>query len=278
MGGNAAANLSIRLSTPMISKMSWPIISLFLALGCSEPTPVQTESLNQEQTLSYEDHARQSKRAMQMGQYADAVKHAQAVIDLRPESIEYYMIAGEASFMMGNMEKAIVYFDRLIDLTPRIKPQLWQRGLALYYAKKYEQGKEQFESHQNYNSEDVENAVWHLLCHSRLVDLEEARKSFIPITQDRRIPMKQIHKLFGGNGSVESVMDAVGVTPDDERRPYHEYYAQLYIGLYYDMIGESEKSMAAMRKAAKVNPIAKNQLMGRVADVHLLVRGKQANE
>jgi hypothetical protein len=38
------------------------------------------------------------------------------------------------------------------------------------------------------------------------------------------------------------------------------------------MVGDREKSIAEMRQAAKINPLAKDLLMGRVADVHLLIR------
>ena len=38
------------------------------------------------------------------------------------------------------------------------------------------------------------------------------------------------------------------------------------------MIGDQEKSINEMRQAAQINPLAKDLLMGRVADVHLLIR------
>ncbi|MDG2013248.1 MAG: hypothetical protein P8J33_07065 [Pirellulaceae bacterium] len=172
------------------------------------------------------------------------------------------------------MPEAIKAYDKAIELRPVLKPRCWQRGLAYYFNDQFKLGKEQFEVHQTVNSQDVENSVWHLLCYSRLVGIEEARKSMIPIRGDQRVPMPEVLEMFAGNGSIENVMQAA--TKDSSAngtiRDNHLYYAHLYIGLFHDMNGDTKKARESMTRAIAVNPISKSQLMGSVADVYLRLR------
>jgi lipoprotein NlpI len=225
------------------------------------------------ETTSRQDLEQTALADFQEGNYAKAIERAQKIIKQNPKSLPAVMLVGDASFMMGNIKQSIESYDRVIELKPQLEPQLWQRGLALYYAERFQDGKDQFETHQSYNTQDVENAVWHLLCNSKIVGLDKARENFIPITKDARVPMKQIHQLFGGTGDVEAVFTAARTTPAVGRtKAIQIYYAHLYTGLYYDMIGDQAKAIAEMREAAKVNPLRKDLLMGRVADVHLMIR------
>ena len=57
----------------------------------------------------------------------------------------------------------------------------WQRGIALYYAGRYQDCREQFESHRTVNPDDVENAAWHfLVCCARRVSGESGSGRFLP--------------------------------------------------------------------------------------------------
>ena len=76
------------------------------------------------------------------------------------------MQQGQQLFFEAKIAESIAAFDKLIELQPEVKPHLWQRGLALYYADKFKEGREQFETHQTVNTADVENAAWHFLCPS----------------------------------------------------------------------------------------------------------------
>ena len=248
--------------------------------GCAPPQAA-TEPLpiNAAETTSLQDLERLAFTESQKGNYPKAIEYARKIITQNPNSLEAILLVGDASFMMGDMKQSIESFDRAIEIQPQLEPQLWQRGLALYYAGRFRDGQAQFETHQSYNSQDVENAVWHILCTSKTVGLEKARETFIPITDDTRVPMKQIHKLFGGTGDVGSVFQAAQETPALARsKAFQLYYAHLYTGLYYDMIGDRENSILQMRKASKLNPISKSQLMGSVADVHLMMRAAPKKE
>ena len=188
----------------------------------------------------------------------------------KKESPDALFQQGVDLFFAAKPKESVAAFDRLIALVPESKPQLWQRGLSLYYAGDYKGGREQFEVHQTVNGNDVENAAWHFLCIAKGEGAEAARKVFIPIEGDSRIPMKEVHELFAGKGSEEAVLKAAE-EGDGERLRNHRCYAHLYLGLFFEATGDDVKAKAHMLKAAK--DYAMEHYMGRVAQVHVKLRG-----
>jgi lipoprotein NlpI len=162
-------------------------------------------------------------------------------------------------------------FNKMIELTPSVAPQLWQRGLSLYYAERFAEGHKQFELHQSVNPNDVENAVWHFLCVTRLEGVEAARKALIPIVGDTRVPMRQIYALFAGTGTVDAVLAAA-----DDARASAEVkrdqlcYAHLYLGLYYEALKQNDLAKKHLGLAA--NEYRMDHYMGKTAQVHLRLR------
>lgn len=219
------------------------------------------------------------------------------------------MAAGARAFMEGKIDEALRHWDRQIAEDPESGPHHWQRGLALYYAGRYKEGREQFEAHRKVNPEDVENAAWHFLCVARQESPAAARKVFIPIGRDGRVPMREIHALYAGTGSVEAVRAAAeagadepadtkaadaadaakpsagvkelpdstrGKTPPRRKISAGELrnqrcYAGLYIGLYHEVMGDPAKAEQAMVEAA--GKYRMDHYMGKVAQVHCKLRG-----
>lgn len=177
---------------------------------------------------------------------------------------------GVEFFFAAKPKESVAAFDQLIALVPDSKPQLWQRGISLYYVGDFKGGRDQFEIHQTVNGNDVENAAWHFLCIAKGGGVEAARKVFIPIEGDSRIPMKQVHELFAGKGSEEAVLKAAE-EGEGERLRNHRCYAHLYLGLYFEALGDDAKAKDHMLKAAK--DFSMDHYMGRVAQVHVKLRG-----
>lgn len=175
---------------------------------------------------------------------------------------------GEEHFREARIAESIADFDRQIQLQPDRAAAHWQRGIVYYYAGEYKKGAQQFELHQTVNPEDVENAVWHFLCVAGGPDgsVEKARRSLIPVTRDSRVPMAQIQRLFAGAVTPEEVLRA-GEGAGSEAT----FYADLYVGLYYEALGQGDESLRYLALAAN-NPAAKNNYMGDVARVHLKLR------
>src|SRR5690242_19143716 len=174
-----------------------------------------------------------------------------------------------ADFQGGRIAQSVVGFDQLAKLVPDYAPELWQRGIALYYAGRYKDCRAQFESHRTVNPNDVENAAWHFLCVARAESAEKARRALLPVGPDSRRPMREIYQMFRGNLSPEQVLEAAGSDPGAQ------FYAYLYTGLYYEARGEDQRAYRQIETAAadRFSPMG---YMYTVARVHCdLLRQKR---
>lgn len=193
------------------------------------------------------------------------------VLQAQDPSADSLFRDGVKAFFDVKPAESVAAFDKLIALAPNAAPQLWQRGLSLYYAEKYQEGREQFELHQTVNPNDVENAAWHFICVAKKDGVETARKVLIPIKGDTRVPMKEVHDLFAGTGTEDNVMNAAKAGADEDEKRNHLCYAHLYLGLYHEALGHVDQAKAHMLKAA-VN-YKMDHYMGRCAQVHVKLRG-----
>lgn len=183
-----------------------------------------------------------------------------------------YFREGVKAFYDAKPKESVAAFDEVIKLAPQAAPQLWQRGLSLYYAEDYKAGREQFELHQTVNPNDVENAAWHFICVARKDGVDAARKALIPIKGDSRVPMKEVHDLFAGKGAEEEVLKAADDKGRGEDRWHDQMcYAHLYLGLYEEALGHPDKAKEHMVKAAK--DFKEDHYMGVTAQVHVKLRG-----
>lgn len=209
------------------------------------------------------------------GQHEKAIADFGQVLKLNPKAALAFQYRGEERFKSGRIKESIDDFDRYLELSPADRPQHWQRGIALYYAGRYEDGRKQFELHQAVNPNDVENAVWHFLCVARSSGVEKARESLIRIDEDRRVPMAQIYALFAGKGSVDDVIKAVNAgNPSLKEMNQRLFYANLYIGLYYEAMGQKPLAREHILKAAE--DYTAGHYMGDVARVHANLLRKQS--
>ena len=102
------------------------------------------------------------------------------------------------AFEKGRFAEAATAFDAVAKAVPDRAPQLWQRGIALYYAGRYDDCRRQFESHRTVNPDDVENAVWHFLCVARGESPAKAKAALLPVGPDARVPMREVYEMFRG--------------------------------------------------------------------------------
>ena len=167
-----------------------------------------------------------------------------------------------SDFLSGRIAESVTGFDMLAKMEPASAPQLWQRGIALYYAGRYRDCRLQFESHRTVNPNDVENAAWHFLCVARAESAERARAALLPVGPDARAPMRQVYEMYRGALTPDAVMSAAGT------RPEAQFYAHLYIGLYADALGNASEALEHIRAAAD-DRYAMGGYMHSVAKIHL---------
>ncbi len=252
------------------------IVGMLCISACSQQETNQTKSPS-----SLEQVHQSVLQQFEAGDYELALRGVDQLCQRAPADIRFQLLKGELAFASNHIADSISAYDFAIELYPPIEPRLWQRGLALYYAGRFEDGVKQFETHQTVNSQDVENAVWHLLCAARVSDVEQGRKNLIPIEHDTRVPMSQVYEMFAGRMEPAEVMAAAELpTPQapvgSANHNLQLYFAHLYIGLYWEMLDKPDQALTEMKAAEKVNPLGKSDFMGRVASVHILIR-EQSN-
>jgi lipoprotein NlpI len=173
-------------------------------------------------------------------------------------------------FQRGRIAESAAGFDRVAALLPDYAPQLWQRGIALYYAGRFKDCRAQFESHRTVNPDDVENAAWHFLCVARAGSAAKARAALLPVGPDLRKPMREIYQMFRGALTPDQVLEAAGNGDD-----MASFYAHLYVGLYYEATGDAKRALPHITAAADERYVDAGY-MHMVARVHrdLLARRK----
>ncbi len=168
-----------------------------------------------------------------------------------------------SDFENGRFAEAAAAFDSLARAVPDQAPQLWQRGIALYYAGRYDDCRRQFESHRSVNPDDVENAAWHFLCVARAESPAKARAALLPVGPDARVPMRDIYQMLRGTLTPEQVLSAAGSRPDAQ------FYGHLYVSLYFDALGMKERALEHVRIAAADRFEPNGGYMHMVARAHL---------
>ncbi|XP_057503266.1 uncharacterized protein LOC130786854 isoform X1 [Actinidia eriantha] len=175
---------------------------------------------------------------------------------------------GMLLFRQGDVMGSLAEFDKAIELDPRQKAYLWQRGLSLYYLDRFDEGAEQFRLDVAQNPNDTEESIWCFLCEAQLYGVDEARKRFLEVGRDPRPVMREAYNMFKDGGDPEKLVAAFSRDRENEC-----FYASLYAGLYY----ESQRKL----DAAKVHLLAATQspyglrsddYMASLAKVHCLCR------
>jgi lipoprotein NlpI len=200
-------------------------------------------------------------------QHAEAVADFGTCIELDPRNAEAYDHRGSEQFKRGRIAESLADFDRFLSLRPKAAPAHWKRGISLYYVGRYDDGRKQFEGYEKVDTNDVENAGWHFLCNARRIGLDKARESMLKIGKDARVPMMEVYDLYRGKLKPADVLAAAEAGEvRGEQRKQQLFYAHLYLGLYYDVMGDKRKALEHMTLAEGKYRIG--HYMGDVAHVH----------
>lgn len=156
---------------------------------------------------------------------------------------------GMSAFAANKVEESVAIYDSIIRENPKRRPFLWQRGLSLYYAERYVDGAEQFETDVAVNPNDTEEQIWHLLCLAKaegVGSLDKAREQKLAVGKDRRPVMRLVQKLFLG-GDAASEAELIGMARHSDVGS--QFYASLYLSLYYESLNDEKSSKEWMVKA-----------------------------
>ena len=175
---------------------------------------------------------------------------------------------GMSFFKVGKIKDSIADFDTYLRLEPKMEAGHWQRGIACYYAGRFEEGRKQFEAYEKVDGNDVENVVWRAICIARKDGVEKSQATMAKVGFDRRVPMMTIYKLFKGEATPINVMkEAEGRSLNDVQSKQQLFYAHLYIGLYSEIKGDKTSTKDHLKKAVDIYP--HRPYMWAVARTHL---------
>ncbi|XP_050223615.1 uncharacterized protein LOC126673493 [Mercurialis annua] len=172
---------------------------------------------------------------------------------------------GMELFRQGDVSGSLVEFDKAMELDPRQKAYLWQRGLSLYYLDRFEEGAEQFRFDVAQNPNDTEESIWCFLCEAQLYGVDEARRRFLEVGRDRRPYMREAYNMFKDGGDPEKLVAAF---PDGGEF----FYASLYAGLYYESQNEPDAAKLHIVAACKSPYGQGSDYMAALAKVHCQCR------
>ena len=202
--------------------------------------------------------------------HAKAIADFSQVLKLDPTTADLYQHRGSEHFKLGHIAQSIEDFDKYLELAPKQKPFHWQRGIALYYAGRYQDCRAQFELHRTVNPNDVENAVWHFLCVAKAESPAKAKAALLPVGPDARVPMAQVYRMFAGTVPPDAVLAAVRGPRAQSQTA--EFYAHLYVGLYFDALGNKTRALEELGLAAADQYVAAGGYMNRVAKIHMMLQ------
>jgi lipoprotein NlpI len=188
-------------------------------------------------------------------------------LDYDPKLVGLYHLRGQELFKLGRFSESVADFDKYLEARPSERPKHWQRGISCYYAGKFREGAAQFDAYQTVDGNDVENAVWRFLCQARSEGIEKARASLLKVGTDKRIPLMEVYALFAGKSQPADVLAAAkNGNPRPEELKARLFYANLYLGLYFDVTGDRKLALKHLTAAAE--QYEKYGYMGEVARVH----------
>jgi lipoprotein NlpI len=207
--------------------------------------------------------------------YAAQRKHTEAIKDYNAAWAldKTYLIAidrrGGEQFKLGQVAESIEDFNTYLKAFPSEEPKHWRRGISFYYAGKYAEGAKQFYDGREVFGADVENAFWHYLCNARRDGVEKAKASLLALDgPDKRVPMMRVYDLLQGKAKPADVIrTAEEAKLSGEQKTEALFYANLYVGLYYEAHGDAAKAKEHLTTAAEKHKIG--HYMWDVANVHV---------
>jgi lipoprotein NlpI len=250
----------------------------------------------------------EAQGAYQKGKHTEAIALAQKAAKLDAKNPAAPFVIGSAHLALRHNDDAIKAFTTLIELEPmtaiaydrrgdaylkeaassrnpsRISTSSWRCGrsrrfdhwracIALYYAGRFKDGVDQFEKlHRKVNPEDVETRHG-TICNARANTPKSARGPDPGLEGQPRADEGSARTLRG-KIKPQDVLDAAEKAKlKDEDLKEARFYANLYVGLFYESEGDAKKALEHLTTAAEKYKIG--HYMWDVADVHsrLLERG-----
>jgi lipoprotein NlpI len=198
-----------------------------------------------------EDHPLPAKQREELAQSLDEkVAELTKAIEADPKQVGYYSRRGDAYFFRGKFKEAVADYQTMVEFDADLETSHWRRGIAWFYAGEFKRAAHQFEIYDTFDDVDRENGIWRFFSQAKAYDVEKARKGLLKYKKDDREPFPSVYKLFDETTTPAEVLREIEQAKiGDEEREKRLFYAQLYIGLNYDVQGKPQEARKHLREA-----------------------------
>lgn len=161
-----------------------------------------------------------------------------------------YSARGDAYFKRGKFNEAVADYDRMVEIDPSLETSHWRRGIASFYAGRYDKAAHQFEIYNTFDNVDRENGIWRYFSQLKAHGKEKAREGLLKYAKDDREPFGDVYQLFEGRKTPEQILTKIKDSDlSDDDREMRYFYAHLYIGLNFAVEGKNNEAVTHLRKA-----------------------------
>lgn len=174
-------------------------------------------------------------------------------IQQAPTKSSLYLMRARALFKGGRIDESILDWTHFIETEKDAlkAPELFDFGIANVIVGKPDVARKQFEWYATLYPDDVENAAWQFLCVAKKEGIVAARAQLLKVGKDDRQPMMALYGVFKGEGTIADVWNAVGAgKPAEAERVQREFWARLYLGLYFEADGRAHLAARYLNTAA----------------------------
>ncbi|GJP56890.1 hypothetical protein CLOM_g15948 [Closterium sp. NIES-68] len=172
-------------------------------------------------------------------------------------------------FIENEVEASLAEFEAALELDPSQIPYLWQRGLSLFYLNRFAEASQQFRACIAANSRDAEESIWYFVSEARANGADSARESMPEVPRDPGKVLRAAYDMFKSGADPLQVLAAAG----DDEGGSSAFYARLYVGLFFEIMGDEATSRKYMQSAAATEYACRSSdYMAAVARVHCLRR------
>lgn len=184
---------------------------------------------------------------------SESVKKLTIQIEATPRSVELFSKRGDAYFFLGQFEKSLADYEQMVKLDETLAAGHWRRGIADFYAGKFKEAAAQFELYHSFDDVDRENGIWRYLSQVKAHGRDKAREGLLKYKKDDREPFPDVYQLFAGSLQADEIVKKIhDAKLDDEERQKRLFYAELYIGLNYDVEDEPEQALKHLQAATSI--------------------------
>ena len=171
-------------------------------------------------------------------------------IETLPKSIDLYSQRADAYFFRGEFDHALADYEQMVKLDETQAPGHWRRGIADFYAGKYQAASDQFELYHSFDDVDRENGIWRYLSQVKAYGRNKAREGLLKYKKDDREPFPDVYQLFAGKLTSDEILKKIrDAKLDAVEREKRLFYAELYIGLNFDVEKEPRPAFEHLRAA-----------------------------